>query len=143
MSREILFRGKNVDNDVWVEGYLMDENCINVPFEDNNVGDYLFYYINPITRGQYTGLRDRNGTKIFEGDIIKSYYTNTQKSEFIETVVFSKGQFVAEYRTNNGVHHSKIADGIKHLPRDKSVYMTECEIIGNIYDNPELLGDYE
>lgn len=124
MSREILFRGKNVDNGAWVEGYLMDENCINVPFENNNVGDYLFYYINPITRGQYTGLRDRNGTKIFEGDILRA----KNKIPYVISYSDDVAGFVAKGDVILLVSH--MANAIKR----------SYEIIGNIYDNPELLG---
>ena len=158
-NREIKFRGfheiengkeKVYVNGEWVKGYWV----YGVPvFEEDRcyIIQNLFIcnhcYLCTCTKeqiiletvGQYTGLKEKNGKEIFEGDIIKSYYANAQKKEFIETVVFFRGQFVAESRTNNGVCHAKIADGVKHLPRDKSVYMTECEVVGNIYENPELL----
>lgn len=74
MSREILFRGKRVDNGEWVEGYLMDENYINVPFNDNDVNGRFDdpVEVEPETVCEYTGLNDENDRKIFEGDIVKT-----------------------------------------------------------------------
>ena len=69
--REILFKAKRKDNGKWVEGYLMDENYINVPFNDYDACGRFDdpIEINPETLCQYTGLTDKNGRKIWENDI--------------------------------------------------------------------------
>lgn len=101
------------------------------------------YTIAPETLGQHTGLRDKNGKLIFEGDIIRTHYANTRKKDFVEQVVFHKGRFCSLYDLRGpgtGKMWSNLPDGVKHFPVDKQPYMEWCEIIGNIYDNPEILG---
>ena len=73
MSREILFKAKRKDNGKWVEGYLMDENYINVPFKDYDACGRFDdpVEIAPDTICQYTGLTDKNGRKIWENDIVQ------------------------------------------------------------------------
>lgn len=131
MNREILFRGKRADNGEWVEGYLLQSDLI-VPigqnfnftrYGDKNIitsdSQIEFYKVIPETVGQYTGLTDKNGTKIFEGDIIKI----RNKTRY---VFFG----VCRYR------HTKYGGYAVDLSvKDGS----NCEVIGNIYDNPELL----
>lgn len=121
--REILFRGKRVDNGEWVQGSLFAEGT---RFEIvrstcNNVGIEGIDVI-PETIGQYTGLTDKNGQKIFEGDICqhRSYYSD---NIVISVVTYTDGQFLVMVDENSGFNLS-----------DK------LEIIGNIHDNPELLG---
>ena len=121
--REILFRGKRVDNGEWVVGSLSTEYyqkhgvVIICPSEDEA------YKVNPSTVGQYTGLTDKNGKKIFEGDII---FDPEIKENYI--VEFDKGGFCA---------------GDMFLQAYISFDEFSCEVIGNIYDNPELLEDEE
>ena len=135
--REILYRGKRTDCGEWVtdsETYIRDGDGIWLSDENLNVVTVL-----PETVGQYTGLTDKNGVKIFEGDIVKTHYANAQKSDFIEQVVFYNGKFCAYFSNQLCKQWANLYDGTEHLPQDKSVYMDSVEVIGNIHDNPDLL----
>lgn len=140
--REILFRGKIFDNE-WVEGLLVwidhnDETALIRVIGKDGVG-YFDFLVDFETVGQFTGLTDKNGKKIFEGDIVRTHYANALKAVFVETVVFDGGKFCAT-STNEGCKTTAaLWDGVPRLAIDKSVYMDEVEVIGNIQDNPELL----
>ena len=149
--REILFRGKRIDNGEWVEGYFIQKGSqtfiASYPYFTGKVHETSwlefcfggFIEVIPETVGQYTGLTDKNGKKIFEGDIVRTHYANAPKAVFVETVVFDSGKFCAT-STNEGCKTTAaLWDGVPRLAIDKSVYMDEVEIIGNIHDNPELL----
>lgn len=139
MNREILFRGKRVDNGKWVEGELLHDmknrpwiywttpKELTVFFSKNAI-------VNPETIGQYTGKTDKNGNKIFEGSIIK--YTNNQKGVY-EIGKKMKG-FVC-FDENIGCYISK-NNFQKHAD---FWFASDIEVIGNIHDNPELLEDEE
>ena len=126
--REILFRGKRTINGDWVYGDFVHGN------ERKSLRDSIFVYdsetqsfndyeINPSTLGQYTGLTDKNGNKIFEGDIIRK--TNEGRHPQIFTA-----NIRTSFRANEEVYYS---------PCDHFTESCEYEIIGNIHDNPELL----
>lgn len=125
--REILFRGKRVDNNEWVYGFLSKSRGNNhflslcIDHEENGV--MLSSIVEPETIGQYTGLTDKNGKKIFEGDIVRY---NGEK----HIVVF-------ETRGETGYFGIKI-DHIETWGFCLSVPAKLMEVIGNIYDNPEL-----
>ena len=121
--REILFRGKRTDNGEWVYGYFVKmlwEYSI-IPLEDENT----VYPVDPETVGQYTGLTDKNGKKIFEGDIISKNRVIIRKVEWEED---STGFFP----------FTVIEDGGRAY-----VDAEECEVIGNVNDNKELLNNVE
>lgn len=140
--REILFRGKVITSGEWVVGNY-NQNVLDRGFdtiEDLENFPYLHYGVEYNTVGQYTGLTDKNGKRIFEGDIIKTHYANTPKSDFIEQVVFLNGRFCGMYESGNMKMWSRLPDkDFKPLAQDRSVYMEWCEVIGNIHDNPELI----
>lgn len=130
--REILFRGKHIHalsknehlDGTWVYGYLSDENYINSPELE---GEFL---VDKETICQYTGLTDKNGRKIFEGDIFR--YTD----EVIEKEKVAEVKYNENHATFCRLHNSKM--GPQYLFIDK-VTANRGEIIGNIFDNPELL----
>lgn len=137
--REILFRGKWTHNGEWFEGYLV-RNYL----EEGDA--YIFcphgayYRVDPDTVGECAGVPDKNGKRIFEGDIVKTHYANAKNSEFVEVVVFHNGRFCAEGNLGGtGRSWANLWDGIQHLPQDKCVYMDGVEVIGNIHDNTELM----
>ena len=133
MIREILFRGKRTDNSEWVKGYYLNQResltdkkaCY---IATNNGYGFNYISVDPSTVGQYTGLTDKNGTRIFEGDIIEivDIFNETIRG----VVYWCNGAFWAGCTTPDG---NESFHGIGYLP-------VECaHIIGNIYDNPELL----
>ena len=131
---EILFRGKQVDNGEWVEGNLFVPDRPDTPTQiciGTNIVR-ISYDVDPSTVGQYTGLTDKNGKKIFEGDIVKGLFV---VGEISSVVIFKYGYFGIEWNI----------DEIKVLDPFLGLRNIECEVIGNIHDNPELLkgGDTE
>ena len=150
--REILFRGKRTDNGEWVEGYYYkakycrtdDELCdyITVPHPKEYNEPSSHYIVDLDTVGQYTGLKDKNGTKIFEGDMIKPFDDEIDKM----VVKFNFGQFLLclygerGYMAEYGWEESGNYGCFEAEPL--SSYGDDIEVIGNIHDNPEhLRGD--
>ena len=156
MDKEMFFRGKRLNNGEWVCGSLIQmdsegSQSFIFPFYKYassltcaQIVSMFMVAVDPTTVGQFTGLCDKNGVKIFEGDIVKTHYANAVKSDFVETVVFHNGRFCANSNiSETGQWWTSLADGVPHVSFDKSVYMESCKIIGNIHDNPELVKEEE
>ena len=144
--REILFRGKRVDNGEWETGFLVIERY-QTSEERFYITDKMTGYHTPIlpkTVGQYTGLTDKNGTKIFEGDIVKYgkgiYEWNKKDWEFeVGIIDFKDGAFIInDIYSNDGYNElSCLYHEINYSGKYDSG--TLLEVIGNIHDNFELL----
>ena len=145
--REILFRGKRTDNGEWVEGYYYkakycrtdDELCdyITVPHPKEYNEPSSHYIVNLETVGQYTGLKDRNGINIFEGDVVTAPYIDPifhsvwNEGNLTENAVvkYADGMFYIEYvESKQKITLFGLLNGAK-----------EAEVIGNIHDNLELM----
>jgi len=137
MKREILFRAQLLDSKEWIEGYYY------LAFKDDSeafilsINDGVVYQVNPETVCQFTGLTDKNGTKIFESDIIKA----TSGRSYV--IIFTtwthdekRNKFLTDRYEFTGWCISK--DGINPCDTLDSETLLG-EKIGNIYDNSELL----
>lgn len=154
MNREIKFRGKRIDNGEWITGNLFMPNkfirgiyiCPETTYGDfmpgfedgDKVEDYEnkgvalghFFEVVPESVGEYTGLKDKNGKEIYDGDILKLQYplnygfAGIHNKEIIVTISFESGCF---WFTGNGY-----TDCNWH-------FYNEYEVIGNVFENPELL----
>lgn len=127
--REILFRGKDIRGN-WHIGLLAHVD--NAWYISNKVEIATAYEVIPNTIGQYTGLTDKNGKKIFEGDIV-AYCTNTNRAtnKELHEVVF-------ETRGESGYFGIKISN-IETWGFCQEVPAKLMEVIGNIHNNTELL----
>jgi uncharacterized phage protein (TIGR01671 family) len=141
---EIKFRGKRKDNDQWVYGYyfqgpgsrhfiLTGKDCAIIESSQALNGEFLwvddFHEIIPETVGQYTGLKDKKGNEIYEGDIVRSKTANEE--DRLSCIAWDKeeGGFVGDFRQ---FKHNMI---IRRSGSDFNI----CTVIGNIHDNKELL----
>lgn len=128
MNREFLFKGKHIHalpqnkhlNGKWIEGYLSDKNHINSP---ELGGKFL---VDESTVCQYTGLTDKNGRR-YEGDIFQA-----SDGDYIQRYVITWNEDSLEWSAEC------IGDTDGTLPLSE-FRISEIEIIGNIFDNPELL----
>ena len=126
--REILFKAKRFDTKEWIEGYFVQQknnlggihSCIFQNLEEENRWEMKRVHLNTVC--QYTGLTDKNGRKIFVGDIVKiglEHYEVWWNCDSSSITLSSKNE-------SRGLY----------LSRNETV-----EVIGNIFDNPELIGE--
>lgn len=137
--REILFRGKRLGDGKWIEGNYW-EFCGN-----NNImapGTCIGSRVDPSTVGQFTGLLDKNGKRIFDGDVVKYTFdmpdnpnaTENGKKVIIGRVFFSDWRASFSVTAGRNCSSSLNNDLFKYVRNGNRV-----EVTGNIHDNPELL----
>lgn len=136
MMREILFRGKDSITKSWVYGALVQqqddplrEKTLIISYSNYQYGDFseaVVHEVDPETVGQYTGFVDKKGKKIFEGDILSIYNSKA----FLFAVEWNN-QYVLKCTTNG------VSDNIFNVIESPE----DVEVVGNIYDNPELIKD--
>jgi len=150
MNREILFRGKSLFKSEWWQGYYIYSRYDNKHYivQDSiisgNINQFVsfahFAEVDFNTIGQYTGIQDENGAKIFEGDIIKAKGLNFVV-EWVEeylTYAIIKTPAYSVYKDDNYFKYS-------HLETNDKIYFIcqleayEIAVIGNIHDNPEMI----
>lgn len=133
MNREILFKAKRTDNGEWVEGYYVKyQPCASRPeYVHGIVPTYAsalyMIKIDPDTLCQYTGLTDKNGKKIWENDICEMVYNGVV---YVYVIVWDKTEL--DFKGTNGKEN--YGRNFEYLG-----CCEEIEVIGNIFDNPELL----
>ena len=143
--REILFRGKRKDNGEWICGDLLQDvesgicaivSYVNLGGNIHDLSESCIFAVIPEIVGQYTGLTDKNGVKIFEGDIVKgTAYSATTIGVIVWIDEISS--FGVRYAQNLTAWVNS------SILRCAAIGKTDefaAEVIGNIYDNPELLG---
>lgn len=126
--REILFRGKEIGINRWVHGSLDIHKSGVVVIMSEEIVTSIYARVDPDTVGQYTGLTDKNGKKIFEDDLVR---VEVAKIDFVAVCKFYSGSFGLVWHYMGAERYSAFT-GMCHA---------EYEVIGNVYDNPELTED--
>ena len=137
MKREIKFRGKSIDTGEWLYGHLFNYGltaptnvpCISVCVPASWEEAYSLYAVHPDTIGQYTGLKDKNGKEIYEGDILR--LTGSTSNLTVEVVYNEEDtSFTLKLTSINAVSARTLGSWLS--------LGYECAIIGNVYDNPRI-----
>ena len=147
MEREILFRGKRKDNGEWICGDLLQDvesgicaivSYVNLGGNIHDLSESCIFAVIPEIVGQYTGLTDKNGVKIFEGDIVKGTAYSATRIGVIVWIDEISGFGVRYVNAPNPTawENSSILRCVSLGKTDEFA----AEVIGNIHDNPELLG---
>lgn len=162
MNREILFRGKRIDNGEWIiggiyytknGGTVITTNIYAIGVGIPDIEPSGHFYVDPATVGEYTALNDKNGKRIFEGDIVSAKNENLLKYVFLvkfgicggSKIFYSKGGSINSYSKVGYPcfffeEISNDCPGEFMLRKDPLYFLSEyqCEVQGNIYDIEKL-----
>lgn len=138
MNREILFKAKRIDNEEWVEGNLLQTTAVSLKSFIVPTSCYTFdkwdwaewLHIDTDTICQYTGLTDNDGNKIWENDIVNYLDTYSTESGYAEASCI--GKVVWDNETLSFLVTNRMS-------AESYEVLDECAVIGNIFDNPEIL----
>ena len=135
MEDRYLFRGKRIDNGEWVEGYLSYPFCTKKGNESyyfyakDSLGFFCRCVVDASTICQCTGLKDKNGKLIWENDICD------RKEEYPEIVKYNNGDWTLDYSYSKDKESGYCYCNLGFYALERKY----VEVIGNIFDNPELL----
>ena len=163
--REVIFRGKRADNGEWVEGYYcnLGGNSPRILKENIFIGkrgrvlEFENIKVLSETVGQYTGLSDKNGTKIFEGDIVQyNIYDDFDCQSVVKFGEYNQDGSAGEYSARKCIGFYVNVDNFtcpdwcedapdyfpKHFIQQNVLEIArDCQVIGNIHDNPDILNN--
>jgi uncharacterized phage protein (TIGR01671 family) len=145
MERQIKFRGKLTNSDEWLHGgyYQASTGENRIITVDETTGTITDWNVQPDTLGRFTGLLDKNGKEIYEGDIITAdrypFYSDG-KPNYVAVVEWDDCGFGAWFELHKDSTARGISVGCPVMDFDSESAST-FEVIGNIHDNPSLISD--
>lgn len=161
MNDRYLYRGRSVDNGAWVEGNRIDDGVTGQVFihavgnsvnESDKVGEegclqFVAFEVDPSTICQCTGLKDKNRKLIWENDIVSFTHSKITSESLAKALGFPnfekeeyKRNYVIEFVNTYCTYGLRFRNKSIHFPcKSSTLYMHDCIVIGNLFDNPELL----